>query len=354
MKKIICLFLALMTLVPCVVACTPAGVGADGTTVGEDVSTPDVTTVPDDTTLGDDTTADTTASDTTAGDTTVPETTVPETTVPVTTAPETTPPETTATSGKIVVTTTFTAYRFAYGKKAPAVDMSYILTSHRYTTQYHYQTLSWPTNYKYAKAYNYSEDRAVTVDDNGLLRIINTSGKSVAFKFYSYKGDAEQGKTYFIQYYSEPFYKDVSQIGHYYYDEGYIRVRFLERRYHSYNDFQIDRDILLDKSGNEYEMPNGYDFVSYSDGVILLERNGRYGYYSVDGYWIVQPVYTYAQPFVEGIGVIGYEGGVVGAVDTEGNVVIPFEYKTITNSSSGIFACYSEQNGWKVLAKVDK
>ena len=113
-------------------------------------------------------------------------------------------------------------------------------------------------------------------------------------------------------------------------------------------------NVLLDKSGNEYEMPNGYDFVSYSDGVILLERNGRYGYYSVDGYWIVQPVYTYAQPFVEGIGVIGYEGGVVGAVDTEGNVVIPFEYKTITNSSSGVFACYSEQNGWKVLAKVDK
>jgi hypothetical protein len=84
-----------MTLVPCVVACTPAGVGADGTTVGEDITTPDVTTVPDDTTLGDDTTADTTASDTTAGDTTAPETTVPETTVPETTVPETTVPETT-------------------------------------------------------------------------------------------------------------------------------------------------------------------------------------------------------------------------------------------------------------------
>ena len=100
MKKIICLFLALMTLVPCIVACAPAGVGADGTTVGEDITTPDVTTVPDDTTLGDDTTADTTAadtteSDTTAGDTTVPETTVPETIIPETTVPETTVPETT-------------------------------------------------------------------------------------------------------------------------------------------------------------------------------------------------------------------------------------------------------------------
>jgi hypothetical protein len=106
MKKIICLFLALMTLVPCVVACTPAGVGADGTTVGEDITTPDVTTVPDDTTLGDDTTAaDTTASDTTAGYTTVPETTIPETTVPETTVPETTVPETTVPETTVPETT---------------------------------------------------------------------------------------------------------------------------------------------------------------------------------------------------------------------------------------------------------
>ncbi len=100
MKKIICLFLALMTLVPCVVACTPAGVGADGTTVGEDITTPDVTTVPDDTTA-----ADTSASDTTAGDTTVPETTVPETTVPETTVPETTVPETTVPETTVPETT---------------------------------------------------------------------------------------------------------------------------------------------------------------------------------------------------------------------------------------------------------
>ena len=90
MKKIICMLLALLTLVPCVVACAPAGVGADGTTVGEDITTPDVTTVPDGTTAADTTASDTTVGDTTAGETTVPETTVPETTVPETTVPETT------------------------------------------------------------------------------------------------------------------------------------------------------------------------------------------------------------------------------------------------------------------------
>lgn len=105
MKKIICLFLALMTLVPCVVACTPAGVGADGTTVGEDITTPDVTTVPDGTTAADTTASDTTVGDTTAGETTVPETTVPETTVPETTVPETTVPETTVPETTVPETT---------------------------------------------------------------------------------------------------------------------------------------------------------------------------------------------------------------------------------------------------------
>jgi hypothetical protein len=187
-----------------------------------------------------------------------------------------------------------------------------------------------------------------------LLRIIDTSGSTVVFKHYNYKGAADQGNTRYVQYYTEPFYKDVSQIGHYYYDEGYVRVRFLERRYHSFNNFQVDKDVLLDKKGNEYELPFGYELVSYSDGVILVEKNGKYGYYSVEGHWIAQPVYTYAQPFVEGIGVIGYKGGKVGAVDKQGNVVVPFVYDSITNASSGIFACFSEENGWKLLAKVAK
>ena len=84
----------------------------------------------------------------------------------------------------------------------------------------------------------------------------------------------------------------------------------------------------------------------------MLERDGRYGYYHRDGYWIAQPVYTYAMPFGEGIGVIGYKDGVKGALDTTGNTVIPFEYEEISTASSGIFACFAEDSGWTLLAKV--
>ena len=49
-----------------------------------------------------------------------------------------------------------------------------------------------------------------------------------------------------------------------------------------------------------------------------------------------------------------HKGGKVGAVDKQGNVVVPFVYDSITNASSGIFACFSAENGWKLLAKVAK
>ena len=52
--------------------------------------------------------------------------------------------------------------------------------------------------------------------------------------------------------------------------------------------------------------------------------------------------------------VLGYEGGIKGVIDTEGNIVIPFRYTSISNASTGLFACFSETDGWKIFAKVTK
>ena len=59
-------------------------------------------------------------------------------------------------------------------------------------------------------------------------------------------------------------------------------------------------------------------------------------------------------PFVEGIGIICDDEGTFGAVDTDGNVVIPFDYEEILPPSSGVISCYSEETGWILLAKVEK
>jgi len=104
--------------------------------------------------------------------------------------------------------------------------------------------------------------------------------------------------------------------------------------------------------GNVFESPAGYTLAGYADGILLLERQGKYGYYHKDGYWLAQPIYTYAQPFMEGLGVIGFAGGKVGAIDVAGNVVIPFTYEYISAPSSGLMAVFSKKDGWSVLVKV--
>lgn len=277
-------------------------------------------------------------------DTTIPETpaesdiTSPETdpvTEPVTepaTEPETTEPP---YDPILEVSVTFDAPRYYYGSSIEAARFGGT----------------------YARAYAFSEGYACVVDDYGVLRVINTSGRVTARLRYEYRTDAAHGYTYMVRTYYQPFYQDIYSLGYYYFDHGLMRVRVLEHELNEgdvVNYITADYDILIDPYGNEFDIPAGYKLISYSDGVLLLEREGRYGYYHRNGYWIAQPIYTYAIPFVEGIGIIGDDEGTVGAVDTDGNVVIPFDYEEILPPSSGVISCYSEETGWILLAKVEK
>ena len=316
-----------------------------GTTAPADISTPsDVTSVP--VTTGAESV---TPAESSSG-------TVPGTT-PASTPAVTTVPEVTTASGlpaSLVVSRYFTAYRFAYGKTAPAVNEKQTTAVRTNYTSYIIQTMSWATSYKYAHAYNFREGRAITVDDNGILRIINTSGGSAVYLNRSYKADYDRGGQYTTEFYTLPFDRDIYQLGYYYYDHGYTRVLRCERLSYNINVYTANDELLVDASGNAYHVPDGYDLISYSEGILLLKRDGRYGYYHVDGYWVAQPVFTYAMPFVEGLGVIGFEDGIKGVIDTSGNVVIPFAYDEIEGISSGVILCYSEEDGWKIFAKLAK
>ena len=144
-------------------------------------------------------------------------------------------------------------------------------------------------------------------------------------------------------------------LGHYYFNDGLIRMRVVEIRPHKPDIYEDDYEVIVNTSGKTVSVvPEGYTIVSYSDSVFLVERDGRYGYYHRDGYWVLQPIYTYAAPFIEGLAVVGYEDGVKGVVDTTGTIVIPFSFTSISNASTGLFACFSEQDGWKVYAKLSK
>ena len=128
-------------------------------------------------------------------------------------------------------------------------------------------------------------------------------------------------------------------------------MRYCQNDYYN-NELVHDSKILVSAEGAKFAIPQGYSLVSYSDGVLLLEKEGKYGYLDYTGKWIAQPIYTYARPFMEGLAVVGFEGGRKCVIDTTGDVVIPFYYSEITDLSGGLMAAWKSGAGWVLFENM--
>lgn len=148
-------------------------------------------------------------------------------------------------------------------------------------------------------------------------------------------------------------------IGSLYFDHGLIRVRRVDidwfNFYHGNASQKVysDEDILIDKYGRELPIPYGFEIKAYSDGMILLEKNGSLGYMDYTGAWVIQPDLISAEAYYEGLAVVTYADGRVAMIDTDGNEIIPAgEFTYISHASSGIITAYGE-DGWSVFYKMD-
>ena len=115
-----------------------------------------------------------------------------------------------------------------------------------------------------------------------------------------------------------------------------------------------DEDVLVSPTGKRFDIPSGYDLISYSDGILLLEKDGEYGYLNTYGNWIRDPELLDAKPFLEGVAVCKNIEGNYGVIDTNGKAIIPFNYDYISNISSGTIAAFSKTTGWTVFQKMSK
>lgn len=130
-------------------------------------------------------------------------------------------------------------------------------------------------------------------------------------------------------------------------------VRYIMRGTKSRKLF-LTENRLLARNGTYFELPNGFSLVNYSDGAILLEKNGRYGFIDLDSGWITPAVYTSATPFVSGLSVVGNSEGKFGLINTEGEFVLPMYFDYISAPSSGTVAAYSEARGWELYCAVSR
>ncbi len=232
--------------------------------------------------------------------------------------------------------------------------------------------------FPYTMAYNYSEGYATVFldvdwsyehdveNDEGEiekksfdvttneLHVINTEG-DVMFEarknFFSDLSWTAHEK------YTSPLLTDISSIGSYYFDHGLMRIRLQSWDCYYFAEFDTvkivtDDDLLIRPNGEVFTIPTGYNLISYSDGVLLLEKDGKYGYLNYLSNWIRDPELLDAGPFIEGIAVCKNTEGNYGAIDTKGNAVIPFHYSYISNISSGTIVAYSESSGWTVYQKM--
>ena len=205
-------------------------------------------------------------------------------------------------------------------------------------------------------AYNYSGSLACVVNEKGQMWFIDHNGRSVIEKKDVKSDDVTNGRPV-VDNYLLPLTNGIESLGYYYFEHRLVRVRRLQydfwqdQRGNEY--ITADADELIYDDGTKFPLPEGYDVVSYSNGMILLRGIGsddRCGFMDYTGAWIVPPELDDAKPFVEGLAPAKRDG-LWGVVDTAGNTVIPFEYDSIQTTSSGVIVCHYA-GGWTVFAKM--
>lgn len=224
-----------------------------------------------------------------------------------------------------------------------------------YRTQYAYVS-----GYNFDEAYAFSEGLACvtspTEDNRGGMYFINQYGWPVQQTFVTYLSDLDR---HFIWDYALPASRGIENIGFFYFDHGLTRVRYQIIDYYNWvNKERVrvvsDEDKLIRTDGSIYELPQGYALKGYSEGMILLQRNGLYGFMDYTGDWIAEPCYASATPFIDGLSVLETADGRFGMIDSKGNIVLPFTYDRISMVSSGLVAVYRAENGWSILKLMEK
>lgn len=211
---------------------------------------------------------------------------------------------------------------------------------------------------QFAMAYDFSTNGLAVVTDstdakNQRTAVINKSGTLVVNAWRSLLYIVERGNTPVRDGHYLPDTYGIESIGMLSYNNSLLRVR--RRLLDTANGYTYtsEKDVLIDTNGKIFNIPAGYTLKGYSDGILLLEKNGHYGYMNRTGRWIVQPRYTYAEPFSEGLAVVGFANGARCMIDTNGNIVLPMVYTYISQCSNGVVVAFSNEHGWTIYNKMD-
>ncbi len=176
---------------------------------------------------------------------------------------------------------------------------------------------------EYKDVFGVSEGISIAVDEEKRLHLYNTAGKLISKDYFAPEQDS------------------VYDIGYYFVRNGITRARDA-----------AGNELILRADGNILKIPTGFKVLAYSDGAVLLQGDGCYGFMSYTGKWITSPDYKDAQPFNEGLAVVCNQNGQYGMINLKGEVVVPCLFDSITSCSDGVILAYSQKFGYYLLNKV--
>ncbi|MEA4831528.1 MAG: WG repeat-containing protein [Oscillospiraceae bacterium] len=194
--------------------------------------------------------------------------------------------------------------------------------------------LGTDNNYGQIGAYEFRDERGVIFMSNNSMEVVQRYGGIAISNVSLYR----------------PEHDGIEKLGFYMYEFGLMRARI--KKFNNKGEMIKDYETVIGISGAEFFLPADYEIISYSDGVFLMKKGDYYGYLSHTGKWICKPVYTYAQPFMEGLGVIGYKDGKKGMMDTSGNYAVPPVFDQITSCSGGVISLYDDLTGYYLIHKL--
>ena len=208
---------------------------------------------------------------------------------------------------------------------------------------------------QFEAAFDFTSDGiAAVVDFEKRMSFIDRTGKTVITlndkEIIRY---SDQQRTKVRQSYFEPVSNGMENLGMYYFDRGYAMVRYVYRGTKT-EKIYLNENRLLSKTGEYFDIPAGYNLINYSDGVLLLEKNGKYGYMDLDGGWIMPSVYSFASPYVQGLAAVAGSDGKYCLIDTDGNYVLPMYFDYVSNVSGGLVCTYEQTRGWEIYCVVEK
>lgn len=86
--------------------------------------------------------------------------------------------------------------------------------------------------------------------------------------------------------------------------------------------------LLLDKNGKKYKELDYDDIGEYVDGVMLVLKDGKFGYIDKTGKEVIPLDYTYGEDFKDDVAIVGKDSG-FGVINKKNEIVIPFIYDDI-------------------------